>query len=154
DYMQYVDPALLKTQLFKCIYYLRDQPPLFNLFLGSILKLFPVHSHEAFAAAFFSMGLALTASMYLLMLRMRVPWGLAAFTAVFFAIAPTTVLYENWLFYTYPVAALLLIAALFLHRFLEKRGLFDAVAFFSVLATIVLIRGIFHFVWILSLLGA
>jgi Dolichyl-phosphate-mannose-protein mannosyltransferase len=154
DYMQYIDPVLLKTQLLRCIYYLRDQPPLFNFFLGSFLQLFPVHSHEAFAVVYFACGLTLVTSMYLLMLRLRVPWALAAFTAIFFTTSPTTVLYENWLFYTYPVATLLLVAALFLHRFLEKRAFRDALAFFALLATVVLIRGIFHFVWILALTAA
>jgi len=32
-YLQYIDPALLKTALLQSTFYLRDQPPGFNLFL-------------------------------------------------------------------------------------------------------------------------
>ena len=38
---QYIDPLLLRNNLFQSIYYLHSQPPLFNLFIGLILKLFP-----------------------------------------------------------------------------------------------------------------
>lgn len=152
DYMQYIDPVLLRTDLARSIFYLRDQPPLFNLFLGVVLKVFGAHTNAAFHAAYFSLGLALVTSMYLVMVRVRLAPSFAALVAVLFTVAPTTVLYENWLFYTYPVAALLCVSALFLHRFLADKRLRDAVAFFTLLATIVLVRGIFHLVWLVALL--
>ncbi len=38
SYMQFVDPELLRTDLWRSIHYLRDQPPLFNLVVGLVLK--------------------------------------------------------------------------------------------------------------------
>lgn len=153
DYMQYIDPALLRTDLARSLFYLRDQPPLFNLFLGVVLKVFGAHTTAAFHATYLGLGLALVTSMYLILVRVRVAPAFAALVAVLFTVAPTTVLYEHWLFYTYPVAALLSVSALFLHRFLAEKRLRDAVLFFSLLATIVLVRGIFHLVWLLALLA-
>ena len=37
--MQYLDPLLLKSDLLKSLFYLHSQPPIFNLFLGIVLKL-------------------------------------------------------------------------------------------------------------------
>jgi len=154
NYMQFIDPLLLRTDLARSIYYLRDQPPLFNLFLGVVLKTSGAHATAVFQGVYLALGLSLVCSMYLLLVRLRVGPAFAAIVTLSFAVAPTTILYENWLFYTYPVAALLSASALFLHRFLVDRRLSDATAFFSLLAVIVLTRGIFHFAWLLLLLGA
>lgn len=152
DYMQYIDPLLLRTDLARSIFYLRDQPPLFNLFLGIVLKTCGNYSNAAFHATYFALGFALVTSMYLVLVRVRVAPAFAALVAILFTVAPTTVLYENWLFYTYPVATLLSVSALFLHRYLTTKRRRDAVVFFSLLATIALVRGIFHFVWLIALL--
>lgn len=147
-YMQYIDPTLLRSRLVESLYYLRDQPPLFNLFLGVVLKAFPAHSQQAFHVVYLGFGLTLVVSLYLLMVRLDVRPALAAAVAVVYAVSPTNVLYEHWLFYTYPITALLALSAVFLHRFVVDRRLRDAVVFFFLLATIALGRGIFHFAWI------
>ncbi|MBA4368832.1 MAG: hypothetical protein C0403_14490 [Desulfobacterium sp.] len=92
--------------------------------------------------------------MYLLLVRVRVAPPFAAVVAIIFTISPTTLLYENWLFYTYPVASLLSVSALFLYRFLSEKRLCDAVVFFFLAASIVLTRGIFHIAWLLLLVFA
>ncbi len=153
NYMQFIDPLLLRTDLARSIYYLRDQPPLFNLFLGVVLKISGAHANGVFQGIYLALGLSLACSMYLLLARLRVAPAFAALVPILFTVAPTTLLYENWLFYTYPVAALLSVSALFLHRFLVDRRLLDASVFFTLLAVIVLARGIFHFAWLLLLVG-
>ena len=37
-YWQYLDPELLKSRLLESVFYMHSQPPLFNLFLGAVLK--------------------------------------------------------------------------------------------------------------------
>lgn len=152
DYMQFIDPLLLRTDLARSIFYLRDQPPLFNLFLGIVIKTCGTHSTAAFHATYLALGFALVTSMYLILVRVRVAPAFAALVAILFTVAPTTLLYENWLFYPYPIAALLSVSALFLLRYLAEKRLRDAVVFFSILATIALIRGVYHFVWLIALL--
>jgi hypothetical protein len=44
SYLQYIDPALLRTDLWRSLLYLEQQPPAFNLYLGVILHLFPNHA--------------------------------------------------------------------------------------------------------------
>jgi 4-amino-4-deoxy-L-arabinose transferase-like glycosyltransferase len=62
-------------------------------------------------------------------------------------INPATILYENLLFYDYPVTTLLCLSALFLHRFLSNGKLWNGIAFFMLLSIIVLTRSAFHIVW-------
>ena len=40
-YWQFLDVELLRHDLARSLWYLHAQPPLFNLFLGSVLKLAP-----------------------------------------------------------------------------------------------------------------
>jgi hypothetical protein len=148
-YMQFLDPELLRHDLARSLFYLRDQPPLFNAFLGVILKLFPNRYAVAFGAIYLVSGLLFGLILYQLMVRLRVaPWW-AAVVTILFVDGPIAILYENWLFYTFPLAVLLCASALFLHRFLESHRFLDASIFFWLLATVVLARGIFHPLWLL-----
>jgi len=63
-------------------------------------------------------------------------------------VGPPAILYENWLLYTGPVAWLLLLAAYALVRYLESETIGFALAFFGVLAVIVLTRSAYHLVWL------
>lgn len=152
-YMQYIDPDLLRSALAESLFYLREQPPLFNLFLGAILKLFPAREHFAFHASFFLCGLAVTTATYLLMTRLRMPPPYCALFAALFAVAPATVLFENWLFYTYPVTVLLCLAALFLHRFLRDGKTSDGMVFALLSSALALTYGVFHLAWQIAVLG-
>src|SRR5262245_41234640 len=66
----YIDPYLLKHDLLRSVYYLHIQPPLFNLFLGGVLKLFPNHERLAFHSIYLLLGVMLSSSLLLLMMRL------------------------------------------------------------------------------------
>ena len=68
-YIQFLDPQLLRHDLLRSLFYMRDQPPLFNGFLGLVLKLFPTHYAAAYGAIYFAGGLVLGVTLYLLMAR-------------------------------------------------------------------------------------
>jgi hypothetical protein len=146
-YWQYIDPALLRNDFWRSIFYLEQQPPAFNFFLGAMLHLFPPHPRIGFQLFYLGLGLALSLSLFELMDRMGVNRGIALSIALLFALSPSTVLYENLLFYEYPLAALFSIAALFLHRFATDARVRDGVIFFACVALIAGIRSIFHLVW-------
>ena len=147
---QFIDPELLKNNLFQSIYHLHAQPPLFNLFLGSILKLFPQSYTQIFNLIYLAFGLMLSVSIFLIMVRLRVPNKLSAILTILFMVSPATILYENWLFYTYPLAVLLCLSALFLHRYFSSDGtLRDGIVFFILLSLIILTRSLFHISWFL-----
>ena len=146
-FWQFIDPVLLKNNLFQSIYYLHIQPPLFSLFLGSILKLFPNAYALVFNFIYLAFGLTLAVSIFLILTKLRVNSRLSIILTVLFMISPATILYENILFYDYPTMTLLCLSALFLHRFVNKGKLWNGMAFFVLLSLIVLIRSIFHIVW-------
>jgi hypothetical protein len=117
-YWQFIDPFLMRTDLWRSVYYLHSQPPLLNLFTGLVLQAFPANHTEVFHILFFVCGSILTISIYLLGRAMRFPVWLAMLSSAWSAINPGTILYENWLSYTLPVTAALALAGVALYQFL------------------------------------
>lgn len=150
---QWVEPELLRTRLCESVYYLHAQPPLFNLFLGVVLKLFGGAATAAFGAVYFGAGALLAACLFGLMTRLAVPCWPAALLAAGFAASPPAVLYEHWLFYTHPEAVLLCASALAFHRFVESPRRGRGVLLFALLAALALARSTFHLLWLFGVLG-
>lgn len=150
-YIQIIDVELLYSRLLESIYYLRDQPPLFNLMIGALLKISPIHVGELHHAIYLFLGLAIVCCLYWLLASLKIPPWFAAVVATIWAIHPTTVLFENWLMYEYPVTAGLAAAALMLHRFLLGGGTWAGFGFFMLLTLVALLRGTFHLVWMFAL---
>ena len=111
-YPQYIDPPLLRERLLESTYYLHSQPPLFNLFMGAVLKLFPGREAIAFGMAYRALGLALAVSMFLLMRRMRIRTAIAFPLTIAFLLSPPCILFESRLFYAYPLTTFLCVAAI------------------------------------------
>ncbi len=147
-FWQFLDRDLLEHDLWRSLYYLHTQPPLFNLFLGVVLKLSPgAVLAQAFAVIYLALGLSLAISIFFTMVRLGVSEKLSSGLAIAFVVSPPCILYENWLYYTYPLTVLLSLSALFLHRFATKTHFHDGLAFFSLLALVVLCRSLFHLLW-------
>ena len=146
-YMQFIDPPLLRERLLESLWYYHAHPPLLNLFTGVGLKLFGDHAGVYFAVSFHALGLALALAVYVLTLRLTCSRAAAIVANGLLVFSPAFVLYENWLMYTLPSAALLTISALLLHQYLATRRLRWAVAFFSTLAILLLTRSMFHLAW-------
>jgi hypothetical protein len=97
------------------------------------------------------------AGAFLLMRRLGVSAGLAFVLATWLATAPAFVAYENWLFYSLPVAALLVLAALAFERAVRSGRTRDGVLFLAILALVCGARSLYHLVYLLAavaLLGA
>lgn len=151
SFWQLIDPALLRTDLARSLWNLHAQPPLFNALVGSVLQLAgeavgPVF-HLLFLLCSWGMGLAMLALMRRLGAPPRLRWSATGL----FLVGPGAVLYENHLFYTLPVAALLAGSALFLHCWAREGRLRDAFSFWSLAAAVVLSRSVFHPLWFLLL---
>jgi len=147
---QILDLNLLRHNLVESIIYLHSQPPILNLFLGVLLKIFNNRWMLAAHFIFIILGLALSISLYLLARRLGASriWGLSI--SLFSIINPAGILYENSFFYSYPTAAMLGLAALFLYIFVSKWKLKDGIIFFSLAALIILTRSLFHPIWFLA----
>lgn len=152
-YWQFIDPALLRNDLLRSLVYLHGQLPLMNLFTGVVLQLFPETHETAFHALYFAMGLALACGLYLLGLQLRFPAWLSALVATWIIVNPTTIAYEHWLTYTYPMTAALALSGAFLHRFARDGKTLWGVLFFSLLTGLALTWSLFHLVWLLGVVA-
>jgi hypothetical protein len=150
-FWQYLDPVLLKTRLLESLFYLHSQPPLYNLYLGLILKIFP-NPGPAFWMTSLLMGFVLAVALFRLMARLGIRQWLSATLTIVFMLSPTAILYENWLFYTYPLIIILVLAALFLHRFVSSGRTKDLAVFSSLLAIACLTISFFHILWMVVIL--
>jgi hypothetical protein len=147
-FMQYLDPALLQGRLLESVFYLHSQPPLFNLFLGLVLNLPAMSQVVVFQAVFFMLGAATVVAVLLLQVRLGVPEAVALAVSLVLAASPALLLYSNWLSYSLPVAGLLCLAALCLHRFATTGRTWYGFGFFSGLGLVCLIRSSYHLVWL------
>ncbi len=152
NFWQYLDVKWLMTNLLESCYYLHSQPPTFNLFLGSILKL----EHDPsvyFHIIYLIFGFILYYSLYQICRYLQVSSGFSIVFTTLFIISPQAILYENWLFYTYPVTSLLTLAALFLCKFYSTQKSYWGFLFFFDIALICTIRSAFHLVYYLLIAG-
>jgi hypothetical protein len=150
-YWQFIDPALLRTDLWRSVFFLHSQPPLTNLFTGIVLQLFPTNFDIIFHILYFIAGIILSISFYLLGTYMRFsPW-LSAIVSAFFMVSPGTVLYEHWLMYAYPLAVTLTFSGVCLYQFILTRKNYWGVTFFTLLAVITLTWSLFHIVWLFGI---
>lgn len=139
-----LDLELLRTRLVESIYYLHIQPPLFNLFVGIVLKLFPSAHDAMFHVLYLVIGFFLYCTVTALQIRLNVSRVLAFALSTVFLLSPPFLLFEHWLFYTIPCALLLTASAFFLHRALEEPNAWDIGALFTALFLLCGIRSLFH----------
>ena len=78
--------------------------------------------------------------------------SLAVVTA--YMISPIAIIYECWLFYTWPAGALLTLSALALRSFLSRETAGTAALFFSLIGILALTRSAFHLVWVVAAIAA
>lgn len=147
-FWQYVDPPLLEHHLLQSLFYLHSQPPLYNLWLGILLKLSPGHFSVSAHACYLALGLVLPVAMYFLLTRLGLGRGVATALAVTLSVSPAVLLYENWLFYEYPVAVLLVLSVLALHVFASRPSFWSGFAFFGLCTTLIYTRTTFQLPWL------
>jgi len=143
-FWQYLDPQLLKGKLLESVFYMHSQPPLFNLFLGAVLKISGGDGRHVFQGVYLAAGLTLYLSLFWLQLKLGVSRGVAFAVSTAFLLSPSFVLYEHWLFYTFPVAALLTLSAFLFYETVTSKRAWAAVAFFATLFLVCGIRHVFH----------
>lgn len=142
-----LDVHLLAHHLIQSLWYLHSQPPLENLFCGILLHL-PLGLQQPIAAAtFWVLGLILASTTYLLLVELRAPvWAATAVTLVV-VLNPATILYENWLSWSYPAAALLTAGSYCGARFMRTRHSGWGLASLSCFAAVVLDDSTYQWPW-------
>lgn len=146
-YMQFIDADLLANRMLESLWYYHANPPLLNLFVGIGHKLFGADAHWFFSAAFHVLGLLVALCVYALALKLSSARAAACVVTGLLVFSPAFVLYENWLMYTFPAAALLTMSVPLLHKYAQTYQTKWCVTFFAVLAVLLLTRSLFHIAW-------
>jgi hypothetical protein len=150
DMWQLLDVRLLKDHLASSLWHLNSQPPLFNLYAGVLLKLPTGLRRPVEVVCSLGLGLMLVVGAYLLQVELRVPRVAAlVVTLVVVVASPAYLLYENWLNYAYPTAALVTFGAWCLVRFLRTGRARFGLGFFGAYATMVLLNSTYQVEWLL-----
>jgi len=146
-YWQVLDAGLLRDDLLRSLAYLHAQPPLYNLFLGLVLKLAGGGTPVVFNAALLAMGYLTILGVHALVRELGAPRGAALAAAAVQTFSTTWLLYESWLFYTLPTAMLLTWACVWLAR--SARGVPSAAWILPLLVTgAAFLRSTYHLVWV------
>jgi len=143
EVMHFLDPVLLKTRLLESVWHLHIQPPLFNLFVGLVLKITP-ESPWLFCALYTACGLCLYLNIFAIQIKLGVGPRLAAALATVFMASPSFILWELFLLYTMPFAALLSVAALCLVCYLERHRARHLAGFFVAIFLLCGMGSMFH----------
>jgi hypothetical protein len=147
NFWQIIDPALLRDLPWQSLFYSRSQMPGFNSYLALVMHFFPKHSVAVYQGTFFCLGLSFAICLFMLLDGLHVNRSISVFIAIVSAISPVTALYENWLFYEYPIAVLFCASALFLNRYAKSGSRIDGTLFFTSLLCLALLRVIYHLLW-------
>jgi hypothetical protein len=149
-FWQYLDVPLLRADLGRSLWFLHIQPPLFNAYLGAVLKLAAGHPVFAFQASYLAVGLLSQLALYGLLRRLGVGQAVALAATLVYGLGPTALLYENLLFYTHLETAGLVVTAWSLHRVCETRRPRDAALYFGALTALAMTRNLFHLAWLVA----
>jgi hypothetical protein len=149
---QIMDPELLTHEMVETLWYLHAQPPLFNLGIALVLRSgLPVVG--TLHVVYLAFGLALAVGCYVLARQLGLGRAGAAVLTVVVVASPPAVLYESWLSYEYPAAALVVWACVAVGAWVRAGRTWVLAAAGVLGATTVLTRSMFHPLWLVGLLG-
>ena len=151
---QYLDVTILRDDLLSGLYSLHSQPPLFNFFLGIVIQLAGNYTPQVLAFLFQGMVLGILCGIAYLLEKRNVPVAVSAALTILFAILPALLVYSRYAFYTVPVAFLLVLTAIVLQHAVEQSTGKWFVLFWLCVATILLTRATFNYLWFFLILGA
>jgi hypothetical protein len=150
SYWQYLDVETLKHHLLAGVWFDHAQPPVFNLFLGGMLKVFG-ESAMAFEIVFKVISLGNGLLLYAFIRKItRIP-KLPLLITLLYLLSPATCIFESELFYTSFVSLLLLIAVSFIYRFHENSSLANLSGIFLPMVLLCLMRSVYHILWLLAM---
>lgn len=151
-FMQILDLRQLHDHFWRSLWYLHAQPPLFNLLIGGVMNAVGDGAFNAWMGAVYSLvGLAGAVCFYLLSLRLFGRRWLAWLLTAFLILPPTSILYENKLYYEGLVAPMLICGFYAFHEHLVRRRSGMGLLAFTLFAAVVLLRTAFHPAWLLLL---
>lgn len=142
------DRDLLSTDALRSLFFLHTQPPLFNAAVAVVLRVAKLHVALAASLVYWTIGLALALLMYRLFLLLGLTEAQGALATMLFTLSPACLLYETFNLYTYPVAMLLVATTYFAYQYAHSGAWRSAVLFSATIATIALVRSLYHLLWV------
>ena len=137
------DPFLAFTSL-------HIQPPLFNFFVGAVLRWSPFPAGISFQILYLGAGLVTVVALWSLLRNLgAVPW-MATVAAVLVAWDPFLMRDETILTYETPVAMIIMLTALAADRYFRRPDLLRLVAFAALLVVGVLTRTTLNPLWFVA----
>lgn len=145
---QLLDLDQLVAHPFQSVTLLHIQPPLFNLFVGGVLRWSPLPHALTFQLAYLACGLVMVLALRALLIELGFTPGAATAGAVAIACDPALLSYENAVTYEVPVATLLVVSSLLCARYVRTRRRAPLAGFLAATTLIVLTRALLHPVWL------
>ena len=140
---QYLDPVLLKNDLLHSLFYLNSQPPLFNMFLGIVLKA-SNNPGLSFKILYLTAGMLIPLLLYGSLSCVGINRMVCIGISIFFMLNPTFILYENLLYYSYMEALFILLAIFMLAKWGKKSSHIYIIMFWTSILCLCMIRSLFH----------
>jgi len=150
-YWQYLDVFTLQHHLLRGVWYDHTQPPLFNLFLGVVLKTAGTNAPIAFQALFKIFTLANALLLLAILKKVTRHSYLPLLISLLYLLSPATIIFENELFYTSFITLLLLISVRNLLHLEDHITWRHTAGLFIPLVLVCLTRSMYHIVWLLVL---
>ncbi|MBW3573461.1 MAG: hypothetical protein KY450_01170 [Actinobacteria bacterium] len=150
---QVLELSELRDDLVRSLANLHAQPPLFNLFIGLVLRAPQGWEEPLLRVVYLAMGLALALAAYSILVRLGVAVPVAVAGTLVIALSPASILFENWAHYDYPVTLLLCLSVLALLRYEDGHRRRDVVVVLGLLGVLVLTRSTFQLIWYLAWAG-
>ncbi len=148
DSWQLIDLDQLTAHPFQSVALLHTQPPLFNLFVGSVLRWSPLSIALTFQIVYFALSLILVVALRALLLELGFTAVAATAGAVVVAANPALLSYENAITYELPVTAALVVSGLLCARYARTPRARTLVALVAVMTAIVMTRALLHPIWL------
>jgi hypothetical protein len=152
-YWQYLSLDTLKNHLFTGVWYDHAQPPLFNLFLGLVLKIGGSHTTLLFTLILKLISLANAIFLFTISKKLVRVSFLPLLVALIYILSPATLVFENELFYTTFISLLLLISIFNLICLTESDNGWNALGTIFPLTLLCLTRSVYHIFWLFLIIA-
>lgn len=150
---QVLELSELRNDLAGSLAHLHSQPPLFNLFIGLVLRAPQAWEEPILRVIYLAIGLALALTIYTILIRLGVRSAVAVALTLVVVVSPASILFENWSHYDYLVTFVLCLSALALQRYEHGHRRRHVVLFLGLLGVLVLTRSTFQLLWYLAWVG-
>jgi hypothetical protein len=153
SWWQIADVTLLQNHLFRTLWYLHSQPPLFNLLIGTVLKIDAAALQTHMWLVYTGITLGGILCFHSLARDLTGRPTIALLVAAWLCISPSVMLFSQKLIYDGLVAALLPMAFWGVHSGVRHRSIARYTLGFGLFAAIILLRTMFHPLIFVLLLG-